>query len=90
MIRFAHRRIITPEGTISSKGGMTIAYEQQGNTINYAVARCHGNDNFVKSQGRVKAAGRLLSDKHRQQTTLDLQGFKERIYNMPLQYVGIV
>jgi len=89
-IRFAHIRIIAPDGHIDSKGGLTIAYEQQGNTINYAIARCHERDNFVKSQGRVKAAGRLLSDKHRQSTTLDITSFKEKIYKMPLNYVGNV
>lgn len=89
-IRFAYKRVVNPQGEIDPRGGLTIAYEQQGNTINYAIARCHHNDNFNKQQGRVKAAGRLLSDKHRQSTTLDLKAFKERVYNMPLTYVGIV
>ena len=89
-IRFAHRRIVNPDGDIDPRGGLTFAYEQKGNEIHYALARCHRNDNFNKQQGRVKAAGRLLSDKHRQTTTLSLTEFKERMYNMPLAYVGII
>lgn len=90
-IRFAHRRVIDQEtGEISPRGGLTFAYEQVGNEIHYAIARCHTNDNFNKQQGRVKAAGRMMSDKHRQSTTLGLTEFKERMYNMPLSYVGLV
>lgn len=66
MIKFHHKRGIDPEtGTISCKGGATFAYEKIDlDTYWFTVARCHEKDNFNKSQGRVKAAGRMQSPKH--------------------------
>ena len=88
MIKFAHIRYQTTPEEISPRGGITVAYEQVGDNIHYAIARCHKNDNFVKAQGRVKAAGRMQSDIHRQSTTLTKQQFMEWLYNTPLNNIG--
>lgn len=67
---FGHQRIIE-NGQVSGKGGFTVAFRQIENGIEYAVARCHPNDNFVKKNGRVKAAGRLNSPRYVQKLILD-------------------
>ena len=72
MVKFHHIRNKENMG----KGGMTVAYEQQTDgTIAYALAQCHPNDNYNKSLGRAKSAGRLMSEKYRhvfKGTTSDL------------------
>ena len=88
MTHFAHRRFLNEDGSIDPRGGITIAYKQYKDSIQYAIARCHERDNFNKQQGRIKAAGRLNSDKSRHNTTESLQAFKERIYTTPLTSVG--
>lgn len=67
-VRFLHFRSINTRAStagevreVNARGGMTVAYRIDGNTIVYAGARCHHRDNFVKAQGRIKAAGRLAS-----------------------------
>ena len=63
--KFLHlRRKIN--NTIQSTGGMTIAYiiDDDYHVIGFAPARCHINDTYNKKQGRVKAEGRLKSDKY--------------------------
>lgn len=61
-IKFLHYRYSGANGDILAGGGLTIAYEDNGDgTLRWAAARCHPNDNFVKVTGRHKAAGRLRS-----------------------------
>lgn len=65
-IKFLHIRKLDNEENIHSHGGRTIAYQvdTQGIVWGYAEARCNETDNFVKSQGRVKAQGRLYSERY--------------------------
>jgi hypothetical protein len=62
-------------GPISPRGGVTVAYHQEGDNWVYAVAKCHEADNFVKALGRNKSAGRLQSQRHQHQFTGDRDAF---------------
>lgn len=72
--RFLHFRYTDLDGTWYARGGLTIAYRETPEGIEYADAKCHLNDNFVKAQGRAKAAGRLASTKLRK----TVKGVSER------------
>lgn len=63
--KFIHIRSYNVDGSVCPRGGITIAYIIDGNSIYAAEALCHPNDNFNKHIGRAKAAGRLKSDKYR-------------------------
>jgi len=63
-VKFIHIRYKDSNGNILSSGGVTFAYREEGEGIKYASAKCHPNDNYVKTLGRVKAHGRLSSDKN--------------------------
>lgn len=90
-LHYAHKRYIDPElGTVSAKGGMTACWtEAVDNQILYATARCHKKDQFSKQQGRVKAAGRLNSEKYATlfsgTADLILQGFQ----TFPIVEIGV-
>ena len=88
--KFAHRRYINPNtGLIDGKGGATIAYREIGNNqIEFAIAKCHENDNFCKQIGRIKSEGRLQSHKSRQVFSGSIPQFKELAYTMPLYNAG--
>lgn len=62
---FIHIRVKTPQGNILPNGGTTIAFQhdENSNNILYAIAQCNPHDNYNKAYGRMKAAGRLKSDK---------------------------
>lgn len=62
-VRFIHCRNLQEDGSISPKGGMTIAYNinKEGFVVGWAAAKCNIKDTFNKAYGRMKAAGRLLS-----------------------------
>jgi uncharacterized Rossmann fold enzyme len=62
-------------GSISPRGGVTIAYHQDGDNWTYAIAKCNTADNFVKATGRNKSAGRLRSVHHQHQFTGDRDAF---------------
>lgn len=63
---FLHLRNITPTGEIDSRGGITVAFrETSPGTIEFASAYCSPVDNFSKAYGRIKATGRLNSDRFR-------------------------
>lgn len=57
-IRFLHVRI--PE---SQKGGKTVAYEVDDDTIRFAIAKCSHRDNYCRKTGRSIAFGRLSAGK---------------------------
>lgn len=61
MIKYRHYRHLSEvTGQINSRGGATLAYTDNGDgTFVGAVAYCHPKDNYNKSYGRAKAAGRL-------------------------------
>lgn len=51
---------------INPKGGVTVAIQgDEDHGFQFAAAKCHHNDNFVKRVGRDKAAGRLNSGEYR-------------------------
>ena len=62
-IKFFHKRVKLDNGTISSNGGTTTAYQidDKLEVHGYAKAWCHNKDHFCKYKGRVKAEGRLKS-----------------------------
>ena len=65
MTMFHHKRIRDAAGNKLNRGGMTVAFNDYGGDIEYAIAQCHEKDNFSREQGRVKAAGRLHSSRYR-------------------------
>lgn len=46
------------DGFLMPTGGVTIAYDVDGDHAFYAVARCSVKDNFCKRTGRAIASGR--------------------------------
>lgn len=82
-ISFLHLRDLTTYGDISGRGGATVAYRQRDDgTIEYAVSWCSPHDNFNKSYGRAKAAGRLNSDRFCEiAKETNLAEFRENVYN---------
>lgn len=48
----------------AAKGGTTLAYRVEGNTIIYGIAFCNKSDNYMKRIGRAKAYGRMQSKNH--------------------------
>ena len=71
-VKFLHYRAyeIIPDGTglgttvISSNGGTTVAYIEGEEGISHAFAYCHELDRYNKELGRIKSAGRLLSENY--------------------------
>lgn len=64
-ISYIHRRRKV-NGVIHNAGGSTIAFREISNgQIEYAEAKCSPRDNFSRAVGRVKATGRLSSDRYR-------------------------
>lgn len=64
MCKFAHIRPRV-DGVIPPCGGVTVAYEDIGNGVYlYTLAKCAPHDNFQKRLGRVKAKGRMNSEKY--------------------------
>lgn len=84
-VKFIHFRHHEPDviqdGTIilgeyKPFGGMTIAYyEANGEVSGFAIARCHTNDRYVKSQGRIIATGRLHSSTYFTQVKMAVADF---------------
>lgn len=64
-IKFAHYRMTNADGSIVSRGGMTLAYqsvvEGEKTTVRYAHANCSPSDNYSKVLGAKMAGGRMLS-----------------------------
>ena len=62
-IKFIHCRNMEEDGSVSGKGGMTIAYilDATRKVVGFAAAKCHSKDNYCKYTGRAKATGRLRS-----------------------------
>lgn len=68
-VRFVHMRLPDDQGGLSSFGGTTAAYvvdtvdtDGKPTTISYSVAQCSYKDHYVKSVGRMYAAGRLINE----------------------------
>lgn len=62
-VKFLHFRAYDTETAVSSLGGATVAYVEGETGITYAIAWCHELDRYVKEFGRIKSAGRLLSER---------------------------
>ena len=66
MCKFIHFRntIDGRDGTIDTKGGMTVAFEEaEEGHIMFAVAHCSPRDNYCRKTGRAIAQGRLKAGK---------------------------
>lgn len=46
---------------IEPQGGSTVAYVRDNETVRFSYAVCSTKDNYVRSIGRTKALGRLMS-----------------------------
>lgn len=82
MIRYMHfrdRSLI--DGSVDNRGGATVAYEDGPHGFEFAVARCSWRDNFCRSVGRTKAAGRLRSSRFRQRFSSHDEGEFYRVMN---------
>lgn len=73
MIKFLHFREYTAVNLfreeVSANGGCTVAYtvSDDNTSVHYAKSVCHYSDNYNKRLGRIKAQGKLLSEKLSQQ-----------------------
>lgn len=74
-VNFIHQRHVSKDGTISNRGGVTIAFRETQDGIEYAYAFCSFLDNFNKATGRVKASGRLNSQKYLRKSNLGWKDF---------------
>ena len=52
------------EYVVASNGGATVAYIEGEEGISHAFAYCHDADRYNKELGRIKSAGRLLSENY--------------------------
>jgi hypothetical protein len=87
-LNFMHLRNIDNQGGIDCRGGVTIAFTDNGDgNFNFATAACHPADNFSKAYGRTKAAGRLNSPRHTQTITCNsISDFRALMYTvLPLE-----
>lgn len=79
-IKFMHVRFCDDHGNIRPQGGVTYAYrEREDGVIEFGRSFCHFRDNFRKSYGRDKAAGRLTSLRHREIFPGDMGAFRTAI-----------
>lgn len=59
---FRHIRNINDDGTVSNRGGATVAYQEvKPGLIRVAMALCSNRDNFCRKTGRTIAGGRMNS-----------------------------
>lgn len=67
-VKFLHYRAYEEDShgevTVASNGGATVAYIEGEEGISHAFAYCHELDRYNKELGRIKSAGRLLSENY--------------------------
>ena len=67
-VKFLHYRVYEEDNhgevTVASNGGTTVAYIEGEEGISHAFAYCHELDRYNKELGRIKSAGRLLSENY--------------------------
>ncbi len=67
-VKFLHYRAYEQDShgevTVASNGGTTVAYIEGEEGISHAFAYCHELDRYNKELGRIKSAGRLLSENY--------------------------
>lgn len=63
-VKFVHCRQHHPDGSVNPHGGLTIAYVMNAafKVVGFSAARCNIRDMYNKQVGRMKSAGRLLSE----------------------------
>ncbi len=86
-LKFIHVRF-RQQDTISPKGGCTIAYTVNGNSLNYAWAECCESDIFSRKMGRIKAAGRLKSEKLSKVKAYNGELNSEIVNNLRNEYIN--
>lgn len=60
MVKYIHLRVYDEaHGGPLSKGGITFAYDIQGDQIRYTMSKCNDKDHYNKKIGRAIASGRL-------------------------------
>lgn len=64
-VRFIHVRAYEHALSLDPHpcGGITIAYDINGDTISYATARCADKEHYNKKIGRMVAGGRLAAER---------------------------
>lgn len=58
--------------TVHPKGGITYAYDLDGDTVRYAYAQCSPKDSYCRAVGRAVAKGRLDAASHAKAHTFTL------------------
>ena len=83
-----HKVEMAAEGlrrTVHPKGGITYAYDLDGNTCRYAYAQCSARDSYNRAIGRRVAGGRLATSAHPNQHTFTIvEG--EKVVDQILRY----
>ena len=74
------------EYVVASNGGTTVAYIEGEEGISHAFAYCHELDRYNKELGRIKAAGRLNSDKYRSEVRITRDDFIKAADNHMAQF----
>lgn len=96
-VKFLHYRAYEEVGedvngdavyAVASNGGVTCAYIEGEAGISHAFAYCHDLDRYNKELGRIKAAGRLNSDKYRSEVRITRDEFIKKVDDhMAQQYL---
>lgn len=94
-VRFSHLRSFYVNGSIDSRGGLTVAYVQDtdqdgGPLVRAAIAFCHSNDNYSKHLGRVKAFGHLKQMTARGFDPSEETIVGERFFTLPGESVTVI
>jgi hypothetical protein len=66
-VKFFHVRHHNHNGILLANGGCTFAMVEETRpdlNVRWGVCKCHENDAFNKRTGRIKAAGRAISNKY--------------------------
>jgi hypothetical protein len=61
-MEFIHIRFHEPNRSVKAKGGYTFCFSDSGDG-KCGASKCHERDNYNKREGRVKAQGRMISEK---------------------------
>ena len=77
---FRHIRNINGDGTVSNRGGATIAFREiEPGVIKMAMALCSNRDNFCRKTGRIISGGRMNSEVESINVSLDWEVFIKNI-----------
>lgn len=62
-MKYLHLRERDRSGHIKPKGGVTVAYRQRDDRVEFSVAKCSSNEHFCKRIGRDVSMGRMVKGK---------------------------